>query len=112
MRRYLVILISLLFLLIPATATAAYLNRIDAEADIILYEEEYWEPQNLHIMLDGCHRYTATRISCLAKWQVGEYSYRARDYVHIHHGKEVVEPAGFEPLLVGESGTETVSTRF
>ena len=97
-------------ILFPVNASATYLHRVEAEAGIILYEEENWKVNTL-VNIDNCHRYNAVHISCIAKWKLGEYEYIVRDYVSIHHGIEVVSPAEFEILLVGEKGNTTVTTR-
>jgi len=92
----------LIGLCLPAAASAqgAYLAKEVAEQEVVVYEYLYWENTTMPITVSQCHRYDASHISCLARFELNGYLNFSRDYVSLRHGEPVVDPGSFEALLM------------
>ena len=87
---------------LPAGALAhgAFLPKETAEQEVIVYEYLYWDNLTMPISVSQCHRYNATHVSCLARYELNGYLDFSRDYVHLSHGEPVVQPGSFESRLI------------
>jgi hypothetical protein len=101
MKRVLAVMV-LMCLCLPAAASAqsAYLSKEVAGQEVMVYEYLYWENTTMPISVTQCHRYDATHVSCLARFELNGYLDFSRDYVSLRRGEPVVEPGAFEALLV------------
>ena len=93
---------SLVCLCLPAGASAhgAVLPKDIAEREVEVYEYLYWNNFTMPISVSQCHRYNATHVSCLARFELNGLLDFSRDYVSLHHGEPVVDPGSFESLLI------------
>jgi hypothetical protein len=95
-------IVSLVCLCLPAGASAhgAVLPKEIAEREVEVYEYLYWDNFTMPISVSQCHRYNATHVSCLARFELNGDLDFSRDYVHLHHGEPVVDPGSFESLPI------------
>jgi len=101
MRRVLtVVLLVCLYLPAAVSAHGAFLPKEVAEQEVLVYEYLYWENLNMPISVSQCHRYNATHVSCLARYELSGYLDFSRDYVSLHHGEPVVDPGSWESRLI------------
>jgi|GEM_PF-2633955 len=91
----------LICLCLPAAASAqsGFLSKEVAEQEVMVYEYLYWENTTMPISVSQCHRYDATHVSCLARFELNGYVDFSRDYVSLRQGEPVVDPGAFEALL-------------
>jgi hypothetical protein len=87
---------------LPAGASAhgAFLSKEIAEREVAVYEYLYWDNITMPISVSQCHRYNATHVSCLARYELRGYLDFSRDYVSLSHGEPVVHPATSESHLI------------
>jgi hypothetical protein len=71
-----------------------------AEQEVMVYEYLYWDNLSMPISVSQCHRYNATRVSCLARYELNGHLDFSRDYVHLSRGEPVVRPGSFESRLI------------
>jgi len=83
-----------------ASAHGAFLPKRITQREVMVYEYLYWNDLAMPISVSQCHRYNATRVSCLARYELNGYVDFARDYVSLSHGEPVVSPAGWECVLI------------
>ena len=94
--------VSLACLCLPAGASAhgAVLTKEVAEREVEVYEYLTFNNFAMPMSVSQCHRYNATRVSCLARFEVNGDLNFSRDYVHLQHGEPVVDPGAFEFLPI------------
>jgi hypothetical protein len=83
-----------------ASAQGAFLPNETAEREVMVYEYLEWDNFTMPISVSQCHRYNATHVSCLARYELDGYLDFSRDYVSLSHGEPVVHPAGWESVLI------------
>ena len=83
-----------------ASARGPFLSKVIAEREVAVYEYLYWDNFTMPISVSRCHRYNATHVSCLARFELSGYLDFSRDYVSLLHGEPVVHPASFESWLI------------
>jgi hypothetical protein len=82
------------------TEHGIFLPKEIAEREVVVYEYLDWDNFTMPISVSRCHRYNATHVSCLARYELNGYLDFSRDYVSLSHGEPVVHPAGWESLLI------------
>ena len=101
MKRVLAVALLICFCLpTGASARGAFLSKEIAEREVEVYEYLYWDNFTMPISVSRCHRYNATHVSCLARFELNGYLDFSRDYVSLLHGEPVVHPASFESRLI------------
>lgn len=89
---------------LPAGASAhgAFLPKEIAEREAIVYEYLYWDNLTMPISVSQCHRYNATHVSCLVRFELSGALNFSRNYVHLYRGEPVVDPGAFESIRISE----------